>query len=62
MILATIDSSLVLRGGLGELEGDTTARQSPVDFRVGIKAVVDATTLLFVKDNLESLVAVLLGS
>lgn len=55
--------TLVLEGtGLGELEGDTTARKAAVDLGVGVEAVVNATTLLLVKDNLENLAAVLLGA
>ena len=55
-------SALVLRSSLGELEGDTTASQAPVDLRVGVEPVVNATTLLLVKDDLEGLGAVLLGA
>lgn len=49
-------------GGLGELEVDVAARQSSVNLRVGIESVVDTTTLLLVKDDLEGLAAVLLGA
>lgn len=49
-------------GGLGELEGDTTAGQLAVDLGVGVQAVVDATALLLVEDDLEGLGAVLLGA
>ena len=55
-------SALVLGSSLGELEGDTTASQAPVDLRVGVEPVVNATTLLLVKDDLEGLGAVLLGA
>lgn len=49
-------------GGLGELEGDAAAGQLAVDLGVGVQAVVDATTLLLVEDDLEGLGAVLLGA
>jgi hypothetical protein len=56
-------STLVLGGtGLGELEGDTTASESAVDLRVGVESVVNATTLLLVKDDLQQLAAILLGA
>lgn len=48
--------------GLGELEVDVAASQSSVDLRVGVESVVNATTLLLVKDDLEGLAAVLLGA
>lgn len=48
--------------GLGELKGDTAAGQLAVDLGVGVQAVVDATALLLVEDNLEGLGAVLLGA
>lgn len=48
--------------GLGELEGDTAAGQLAVDVGVGIQAVVNTTTLLLVKDDLQGLGAVLLGA
>ena len=53
---------LVLGGSDGELEVDTLAGQSLVDLRVGVEAVVNTTTLLLVKDDLEDLGAVLLGA
>jgi len=53
---------LVVGGGLGELKGDTAAGELAVDLGVGVEAVVDATTLLLVEDDLEELVAVLLGA
>lgn len=53
---------LVLATRLGELEGDTTAGELAVDLRVGVQAVVDATALLLVEDDLEGLAAVLLGA
>lgn len=49
-------------GGLGELEGDTAAGELAVDLGVGVQAVVDATTLLLVEDDLEGLGTVLLGA
>lgn len=49
-------------GGLGELEGDTAAGELAVDLGVGVQAVVDATALLLVEDDLEGLGAVLLGA
>lgn len=52
---------LVIRSAaLREFESDTTAGQSSVDLAIGIKAVVNATTLLLVQDDLEQLAAVLL--
>lgn len=54
---------LVVSGtALGELEVDVATRQSSVDLRVGVQAVVNTTTLLLVEDNLEELAAVLLGA
>lgn len=53
---------LQLRGVLGELKDDGAASESPVDLGVGVQAVVDATTLLLVEDDLEGLGAVLLGA
>jgi hypothetical protein len=54
---------LVLGGaGLGELEGDAAAGELAVDLGVGVEAVVDAAALLLVEDDLEGLVAVLLGA
>jgi len=53
---------LVLGGSDGELEVDTLAGQSLVDLRVGVEAVVNTTTLLLVKNDLEDLGAVLLGA
>ena len=49
-------------GVLGELEVDTLAGQTLVDLGVGVKTVVDATTLLLVEDDLEDLGVVLLGA
>jgi hypothetical protein len=55
--------SLELSGlSLGELEVDVAASEAAVDLGVGVQAVVNATTLLFVKDDLEGLAAVLLGA
>lgn len=48
--------------GLGELEGDNTAREAAVDLGVGVEAVVNTTTLFLVEDDLEGLGAVLLGA
>lgn len=47
---------------LGELEDDTTAGKLAVDLGVGVQAVVNATTLLLVQDDLEGLGTVLLGA
>lgn len=58
-----INPNLVVgNAALGELENDVTAGQSSVDLTVGIQAVVNTTTLLLVKDDLEDLAAVLLGA
>lgn len=46
--------------GLGELEDDATASKAAVDIGVGVESVVNTTTLLLVKDDLEGLGAVLL--
>lgn len=54
---------LKVRGtGLGELEDDSAAGEAAVDLGVGVKAVVNTTTLLLVEDDLEGLGAVLLGA
>jgi hypothetical protein len=53
---------LVLGTALGELEVDIAASEAAVDLGVSVQAVVDATTLLLVKDDLEELAAVLLGA
>lgn len=53
---------LVLSTGLGELENDTASGQAPVDLGVGVESVVNAATLLLVKNDLEGLGAVLLGA
>lgn len=58
----TFTERLDLVGCLWELEVDTLAGQALVDLRVGVEAVVDATTLLLVEDDLEDLGAVLLGA
>lgn len=47
---------------LWELEVDALAREALVDLGVGIEAVVNATTLLLVKHDLQQLLAVLLGA
>jgi len=54
--------TLVLGSSLGELKDNTTASKAAVDLRVGIEPVVNTTTLLLVKDDLEGLGAVLLGA
>lgn len=54
---------LVLSGGsLWELEVDTTSSKAAVDLRVGVESVVNTSLLLLVKDDLEDLGAVLLGT
>ena len=53
---------LELGGVLGELKDDGAASESPVDLGVRVQAVVDATALLLVEDDLEGLGAVLLGA
>lgn len=53
---------LELSSGLGELEGNVAAGEAAVDLGVGVDAVVDASALLLVKDDLEELAAVLLGA
>ena len=70
MLLPTLQSHppndftrLEVRGGaLGELEVDVAACETTVDLRVGVEAVVNTTTLLLVKDDLQELAAVLLGA
>lgn len=52
----------LLVSGLGELEDDVAAGEAAVDLSVGVDAVVDASALLLVKDDLEGLAAVLLGA
>lgn len=54
--------SLVVGTTLGEFKDNSTASQPTVDLAVGIKAVVNTTTLLLVQDDLEGLGAVLLGA
>ncbi len=57
------NADLVVGGtALRELEVDVAACQTAVDLRVGVEAVVNTTTLLLVKDDLEGLGAVLLGA
>lgn len=53
---------LVLGTGLGELEANTTASELSVNLRVGVKSVVNASSLLLIKDNLQDLAAILLGA
>jgi hypothetical protein len=54
---------LVLSGtGLWELEDNTTAGESSVDLGVGVESVVNTSTLLLVKNDLEDLGGVLLGA
>lgn len=50
------------RTALGELEVDVAASKASVNLGVGVQAVVNTTTLLLVKDDLEELAAVLLGA
>lgn len=47
---------------LGELKHNRPASQSAVDLTVGVKTVVDTTTLLLIEDDLGGLAAVLLGA
>lgn len=47
---------------LGELEVDVAASKAAVNLGVGVESVVNTDTLLLVKDNLEKLAAVLLGT
>lgn len=57
-----IGNILVLASSdLWEFEVDTLARQSLVDFRVGIQAVVNATPLLLVQHHLQDLASILSG-
>lgn len=54
---------LVVRcSALGELEVDALAGEALIDFRVGVQPVVNATTLLLIKYNLEELATILLSS
>lgn len=53
---------LVLSWSLWELEVHALSGQTLVDFGVGVEAVVDTTTLLLVKDDLQNLGTVLLGT
>lgn len=46
----------------GELEVASSSSQLSVDIRVSVESVVDATSFLFVKNDLENLASVLLGS
>ena len=56
-------SPLVLRSGTHwELEGHAPPRQFPVDFAVGIEAMVDAAPLLLIQDDLQQLAAVGAGA
>ena len=52
----------LLVSSLGELKGDVAAGETAVDLSIGVDTVVDASTLLLVKDDLEDLAAVLLGA
>lgn len=62
-LLNSYHLTLVLgSASLGKLESNTTASKLAVDLGVGIESVVDAATLLLIKDNLEELAAVLLGA
>jgi hypothetical protein len=47
---------------LGELEVNTTACQLSVNLGVGIKAVVNASLLLLIENNLQDLGAIFLGA
>lgn len=47
---------------LGELENNVAAGQSSVNLAIGIKAVVNATALLLIENDLDGLAAVLLGA
>jgi hypothetical protein len=60
--LLSYDLKLSSGNTLGELEVDTAASQTTVDLGVGVESVVNTTTLLLVKDDLEDLGAVLLGA
>lgn len=53
---------LQLGAVLGELKDNGAASESPVDLGVRVQAVVNATALLLVEDDLEGLGAVLLGA
>jgi hypothetical protein len=55
-------TNLLVSSSLGELKGDVAAGKTAVDLSIGVDTVVDASTLLLVKDNLEDLAAVLLGA
>ena len=57
-----LDIAHLVLGVLGELEVDTLAGEALVDLGVGVKTVVDTTTLLLVEDDLEDLGVVLLGA
>ena len=54
-------NSKVGGSGLGELKGDITASKFLIHLGVGVEPVVDTTALFLIKDDLEGLVAVLLG-
>lgn len=53
---------LVLSSDLRELEVDTLTGESLVDLGVSVESVVNTTTLLLVKNDLEDLGTVLLGA
>lgn len=53
---------LARRDALWELEVDALASETLVHFRVGIEAVVNTTTLLLIKHDLQQLLAILLGA
>lgn len=54
---------LVFSGtALGEFENNAATSQSSVDLAVSIQTVVNTTTLLLVKNDLDGLAAVLLGA
>jgi len=50
------------RSSLREIENDTTASQTFVDFAVGIKSVINTTSLLLIQHNLQSLAAIFLST
>ena len=54
-----MQANLVLRCTLWELEVHTLARQTLVHLAIGVKSIVDATSLLLVEDALQDLAAVL---
>lgn len=57
-----VNRLVVGSAALRELKVDVAARKTAVDLGVGVEAVVNTTTLLLIKDDLEELAAVLLGA